>query len=665
VIREPKDKAQPEYGEALYGETFFKNAETQPRDESKKDAQSPEQQLVEAISAEKADWTAEETYRLDDESIANDTLRKLWRIEEALGFVTPEDISPKRVGALLWRMSAGNRPGGKKIWTEWLRNYDTPVPEGWEDRFDGEWCSVDEVYGIAQRAGWRYPVIQNLNQLEGMVGRVEEALVRVGVDIYQSGERLVRPVVQEFEATKKRTTKIAVLVRVQAPFLKSAMTEKINFLKWHKKDEKFEPIGPPSDLVGAILSRYGRWEFREIKGVITAPTLRPDGSILATEGFDESTGLLVLGPLPEMPTIKPRPSKDDAVKALAMLDRDLLSEFPFVDEASRSVALSGILTPLARQVMSVAPMHASSAPAPGTGKSFLWDIAAAAAIGDAMPIISTGASGEELEKRLGGLMIEGVTMFSIDNVSAPLGGDALCQAIERPNCKLRPLGTSDVVGRRNNWCSYATGNNLRLKDDITRRVLLAGLDAKMERPELREFRGNPFQRVLRNRGKYLWACLTVLRAFIVAGQPERLRALASFEEWSDVIRSSLVWLGRADPVVSMEAVRDSDPSRQARRVMFRAMWNAYHGKPVTAAQMIEAAKTRSLKIDRKLMDRPIQQVAEDLDQAIIGYVGDRRSAQYLGNKLNTDVGKHTDGLVLRSQYDSHNKMNLWFVEQVQ
>jgi putative DNA primase/helicase len=58
--------------------------------------------------------------------------------------------------------------------------------------------------------------------------------------------------------------------------------------------------------------------------------------------------------------------------------------------------------------------------------------------------------------------------------------------------------------------------------------------------------------VRRDRGRYVAAALTIVRAYIVAGKPDRLRPLPSYEPWSDLVRSSLVWLGRSDPVATME-----------------------------------------------------------------------------------------------------------------
>ena len=138
------------------------------------------------------------------------------------------------------------------------------------------------------------------------------------------------------------------------------------------------------------------------------------------------------------------------------------------------------------------------------------------------------------------------------------------------------IGKSLMKERRNIRTYFCNRKRLRLKDDVTRRSLLARLDAQMERPETRTFKANPFDTVLNNRGLYLWAALTIVLAYRAAGMPDRLPGIGDlFAEWSDYIRSALVWLGYDDPVLTMEAVRDNDPSRQARVAMFQAISNAY------------------------------------------------------------------------------------------
>ena len=100
-----------------------------------------------------------------------------------------------------------------------------------------------------------------------------------------------------------------------------------------------------------------------------------------------------------------------------------------------------------------------------------------------------------------------------------------------------------------------------------------------------------------DRGRYVSACLIIVRAYIAAGRPGLLQPLASFNEWSDLVRSALVWLGCADPVLSMEAARENDPElSELREVM--AVWKQVFGAlPTTCRQAIDAASERSIPAD--------------------------------------------------------------------
>ena len=220
-----------------------------------------------------------------------------------------------------------------------------------------------------------------------------------------------------------------------------------------------------------------------------------------------------------MPPIPDQPTRDDALRALALLE-DLVCESPFEDEASKSVALSGLITPVVRGAMPVAPMHASSAPTAGTGKSFLWDLVAAISIGQRrIPVISAG-NVEETEKRLAGVILTGQPLVSIDNVNGELKGDFLAQAIEQHYLDVRPLGGSKIVRvEAGSTTIFATGNNITIVGDLCRRTITSRLDAQLENPQLRQFKNDPIQTILNDRGKYIAACLTICRAYIVAGRP--------------------------------------------------------------------------------------------------------------------------------------------------
>jgi putative DNA primase/helicase len=98
--------------------------------------------------------------------------------------------------------------------------------------------------------------------------------------------------------------------------------------------------------------------------------------------------------------------------------------------------------------------------------------------------------------------------------------------------------------------------------------------ARRERPELRQFRRDPVTEVLSERGLYVGAALTIVRAYIVAGRPSCAPRMQSFEGWSDTLRSALIWLGCPDPVETMETARRDDPTLQAMEAVFAALKDA-------------------------------------------------------------------------------------------
>jgi putative DNA primase/helicase len=299
-----------------------------------------------------------------------------------------------------------------------------------------------------------------VGDLHDIADQAEAALIAAGAEIYARGGELVRPIIEDVAAFKGRRTKIARLKPVSVDMLRDRLSRAASWQKFSGRVRAFVAVDPPHDVAKIILSRDGEWRFRPLSGVITTPTLRPDGTILAQPGYDPATRLLLMTP-PPLPPIVERPSRADALAAVALLDA-LLDEFPFVDKASRAVALSALMTPVARGAMQVAPMHCFTAPEAGSGKSYAIDIAAAIAIGEIAPVIAAGRTEEETEKRLGAELMTGQPIVSIDNLNGDLSGDFICQAIERPIVKPRVLGLSENRRIVNTVTLFGNGNNFRL-----------------------------------------------------------------------------------------------------------------------------------------------------------------------------------------------------------
>lgn len=507
---------------------------------------------------------------------------------------------------------------------------------------------------IKKRPRQDLPVIQlDAGELHNIATDAEAALIGSGTPFYVRGEKIVRPVTDDLPASHGRRTKVARLAEVAEATMVDHLSRSAVWLKWDGRAKKYVATDPTPKVAAILLSRDGEWTFRKLTGVITTPTLRPDGTILSEPGYDEATQLLLIDP-PAMPAIPPRPTRKHALAALSMLD-GLLDEFPFVDAASRSVALSALITPVVRGAISVTPMHATTAPVPGSGKSYIIDLASAINSGERAPVLTAGRNEEETEKRLVAALLSGQTIISIDNVNGQLGGDALCQIIERPVVAVRPLGQSTFTKIESRASCFATGNNIQLVGDMTRRVLLCSLDPDVERPELRTFRGNPFDTVLADRGKYVAAALVVVRAYVVAGYPAALPSLASFEDWSKMIRSALVWLGRPDPCDTMNKARADDPVTSSLTNLFTS-WHAATG---SGGRTVAAIKNIAA-----LNDLGNEHSHANLREALVDVADDGRggvNSKKLAHFLKRFEGRIIAGFKLLSEEDTHSKQKLWKV----
>jgi putative DNA primase/helicase len=517
---------------------------------------------------------------------------------------------------------------------------------------DEEWRSIIESAPARPINGQAtLPAIRvQAGEIHNLATAGEAAILQAALPLFQRGQLLVRPVAQDVPASRGRSTVAAGFREVSQAGLMDMLSQSATWQRYDGRSKGYKPCDPPPLAASIILSRAGSWRVPVVAGVIITPTLRPDGSLLSEPGYDAATRLFHV-PDPRLRLRMPsHPDKFDALAALEVLD-PLLSEFPFVSAVDHSVALSALMTPVVRGCMSVAPLHAIKASTAGTGKSYLADLASAIDTGRPCPVISVSARPEETESRLVGLLLGAFPIISIDNVNGELGGDLLCQAVERPIVRIRKLGASDIFEIESRASVYATGNNIRLRGDMTRRSVLCSLDAGMERPESREFQHRPVDEVMADRGRYVAAILTIVRAYLAAGSPGVLKPLLSFEEWSNTVRSSLVWLGRPDPVDSMEAVRDDDPEVEELRE-FMAVWADRFGRDKYCTLRFAAELAAS--------EPDWQDLREAFHRAggIKGAVDQRR----LGNWLKARQGRIIDGLrIRRGPPDTHSKVGTWGV----
>ncbi len=99
---------------------------------------------------------------------------------------------------------------------------------------------------------------------------------------------------------------------------------------------------------------------------------------------------------------------------------------------------------------------------------------------------------------------------------------------------------------------WVTSNGVVLHPDLPRRALRIRLESEDELPDARTGFRHPLllSWVGENRGRIV-AALSLLRAYVAAGRPAQdLPGMGSFEEWSALVRSAVVYHGLPDPALA-------------------------------------------------------------------------------------------------------------------
>ena len=352
------------------------------------------------------------------------------------------------------------------------------------------------------------------------------------------------------------------IVPVTQAHIRDILTRYIGWQSFDARKKGTKAIPCPQDVVQFLYHRgNGMTVQRPLVGVIEAPTLRENGSILNVPGYDKDTGLYLHGLTVMMPE---NPTREDAVTALRLLKQPF-KDFPFPTEADRAVVLSAVLTGLVRPTLKSSPMFLFDAPKMGSGKTLLARVIGNIVLGSVPANSPWTKDVEETEKRLFSILMSGTQMVVFDNVDVPMQSAALCTILTEGIFRSRVLGESREAQLATNCLWVATGNGVRVRGDLSTRVLRCTVDPQMEYPEFRNFGVNLDQWVPAHRRQLVAAALIVMRAYTVAGRPlaGKLspKTFGRFEQWSSVVREALVWAGVHDPMESLESIYADDETR--------------------------------------------------------------------------------------------------------
>lgn len=468
------------------------------------------------------------------------------------------------------------------------------------------------------------------------------------------------------------------LFDIEIPTVRELLSSVAVFQKWSEKKEQFVTVNPTEEIVSAVRKRREYPGIRKITGIIETPTLRPDGMVVQVPGYDPVTQYLYI-PNCHFPEINDANATQENARWAYKLLSEVFVDFPYVNDSHRAVPIAAILTLVARPaILGSIPAVLFDASTRGSGKTLQTDAIATITTGRGAPRMNYTTDEVELEKILGGYALKGSSFICLDNVPVmrPFGGGPIDRMItSKDDVELRVLGSTRVLTLPWRALIMATGNNMNLYGDTSRRVLMARLEPKEESPEHRtKFRHSDLLVWIRKeRHRLVAAALLILRAYIRAGRPSMGCARwGSFEEWSSLIPNAIVFAGGADP---MFARPESDDERDIELRSIKCFLSKVRQRngdtEFRMASIVDKIyRERPFNV---VTGHPVQDGNEDLRDAIetlVGRRGIRHEGRFtapdpteLGKRLAAFKGRVIDGLRLRSKV-GQGGVQRWRIEQV-
>jgi hypothetical protein len=413
---------------------------------------------------------------------------------------------------------------------------------------------------------------------------------------------------------------------------------------WYRvlKDGEVRPAQPPRDVVRDILALpAAAWRVPHLAGVTATPIFHPDGTIHATPGYDEETGLyyhpadgFTLAPVPEVPT------REDVAAALKTIE-EVFVDFPFCSPADRANAIGALLTAVLRPcIAGPVPLYLTDKPQAGSGAGLLQRVIGWIAEGRE-PALKTMPTGPEMRKEIFASLRNGTRIQIFDNLEDRLSSPELAAALTAVEMTGRILGQTDerTYAVRCFW--MCNGNNVVVGGDLARRTFKSRVDPQDPMPWQREgFRHPDLLRwVQEARGRILAAVFTLARAWIQAGRPapEKVPRVGSFEDWRDMIGGILESAGVPDFMGNAsEVYLAADEDRVQWENFLQALWNRYGSEPFQPGRVAELLTSQ---------DPAGFPIADSLPDALAEAFHYRRKtfSQVLGMAFKKVDGRHFPG----------------------
>ncbi len=396
--------------------------------------------------------------------------------------------------------------------------------------------------------------------------------------------------------------------RVRMLIEKQFSAELNEITKWHHlstvgDSERLKEVAAPSEVVSQLYNS-AHTIYPRLRGLVTTPTFTRGGALISTPGFHES-GLYYwnTGDF-DIPAVSREPTAEEITEAKRLLVEEVFADFP-LGGLSRDLIVAKVLNPddpegvpavtnliamlllmFCRDLIDgPTPGHLLTKPSPGTGASLLTDVCSMIAHGEPTPAQPIPPNNEEMQKTLLTLIADGTNIVYFDNIDQSVDSGSLASALTAPKVRGRILGKTQMAEAEVRTVWILCGNNVRMSQELIRRLVMVDLDANTSDPQHRSgWRHEDIQTYVKeNRGDLVWACLTLIQNWVAKGMKgDKGIILNSFENWSRIMGGILRDAGLKGFLRNRDALKEraNDGGEDDISIFLDAWWERYLSNPI-------------------------------------------------------------------------------------
>lgn len=486
--------------------------------------------------------------------------------------------------------------------------------------------------GIGKAEAMHKPTFRAVGgELHAIVNQAEKELAQSRL-FFQQGGMIVKVITDEHGVTK--------VCAVNKVALNYEFNGRFTWQKFDKRSSEWFVIDAPTAYAHTLFDLMNYEHLPPILSVARQPFFRDDNTLCAHSGYDEASRIYaIFDETAFRVAAAPSPAVVETAKSSLL---SLLDGFEFAAETDRAAAFCALLTAAVRATLHTAPGILATAHSPGSGKSYLLDMAALFASDQTAAAASFLIDDDEMRKQLIAALIESPAAIKFDEMKSDLVPlKTLLSCLSAEQIEGRILGASKIVRPSTRSLMLFAGNNVQAVQDMCRRILTIHLDVQCESPATRAFSDDPLSRLKANRATYVSHALTLI-AWAQKEDVTLTKRLNGFGRWEQLCRRTVIALGLPDPCANIFAQLDHDPDRE----QLAAVLDAIH-----AARGSYAFKVRDL-VDQA----PAGSDLYDLLAEVSHSKGDGIDKQQLARWFKRNVGKVANGK--RFEQDNRFKSNV-------